>query len=88
MIPWRQRLLAFEESAEIGHDFPWQLSAGEAATVEKIVTVYTGRDVATSEPGVEAQRCLRTTRTVSEPLDGHVTDWEHLWERCPSSSTT
>jgi trehalose-phosphatase len=79
--PVAATFLAFDESAEIGHDVSVQLSAGEAATVEKIVTVYTGRDVATSEPGVEAQRCLARLGRFSELLDGHVTDWEHLWER-------
>ena len=38
--------------------------AGEAVTVEKIVTVYTGRDVATSEPAVDAERWLAPTRPV------------------------
>ena len=48
-VPATYRL--FDEDAEIGHDITVRLSAGEAVTVEKVVTVYTGRDVATSEPG-------------------------------------
>ena len=50
-------------------------------TVEKIVTVYTGRDVATSEPAVEAQRWLGRLGRFAELLDGHLTEWVHLWER-------
>jgi alpha,alpha-trehalase len=37
-------------SFEIGHDIAVELSAGQSLTVEKIVTLFTGRDVATSNP--------------------------------------
>ena len=50
-------------------------------TVEKIVTVYTGRDVATSEPAVDAERWLSRLGRFAELLDGHLTAWVHLWER-------
>jgi alpha,alpha-trehalase len=73
--------LLFDEDDEIGHDITVRLSAGEAVTVEKIVTVYTGRDVATSEPAVEAQRALTRLGRFEDLLAGHLTDWVHLWER-------
>ena len=60
---------------------PSQLSVGEAVTVEKIVTLFTGRDVATSEPAVDAQRWLGRLGGFAELLDGHLTAWTHLWER-------
>ena len=47
-VPATYRL--FNEAAEIGHDITVRLSGGDSVTVEKIVTVYTGRDVATSNP--------------------------------------
>ena len=78
-VPATYRL--FDEAAEIGHDIAVRLSVGEAVTVEKIVTVYTGRDVATSEPGVDAERGLARLGRFEELLDGHLTDWVHLWER-------
>ncbi|MGZ5397489.1 MAG: glycoside hydrolase family 65 protein, partial [Mycobacterium sp.] len=71
----------FEQDAEIGHDITVRLSVGEAVTVEKVVTVYTGRDVATSEPAVSAQRWITRLGRFAELLDGHRTDWVHLWER-------
>ena len=71
----------FEQDAEIGHDIAVRLSTGDAVTVEKVVTVYTGRDVATSEPGVDAQRGVGRLGRFNELLDGHLTDWTHLWER-------
>ena len=78
-VPATHRL--FDEAAEIGHDITVRLSVGEAVTVEKIVTVYTGRDVATSEPAVDAERLLARLGRFAELLDGHLTDWVHLWER-------
>ncbi len=78
-VPATYRL--FEGGTEIGHDIAVQISAGDVVTVEKIVTVYTGRDVATSEPAVEAQRWLPRLGRFAELLDGHVTEWVHLWER-------
>ncbi len=71
----------FDRGAEIGHDIAVQLSTGETMTVEKLVTVHTGRDVATSEPGVDAQRGLARLGRFAEVLDGHLTAWTHLWER-------
>jgi len=78
-VPATYRL--FDEAAEIGYDIPVRLSVGEALTVEKVVTLYTGRDVATSEPAVDAQRQLSRIGRFAHLLDGHLTDWVHLWER-------
>jgi alpha,alpha-trehalase len=74
-------LQLFDRDAEIGHDITVQLSTGESVTVEKVVTVCTGRDVATSEPGVDAQRWVGRLGGFAELLDGHLTAWSHLWER-------
>lgn len=71
----------FDKDAEIGHDISVRLSVGESVTVEKVVTLYTGRDVATSEPSVDAQRRLSQIDRFADLLDGHLTEWVHLWER-------
>ena len=71
----------FDDRAEIGHDIAVLLSTGETLTVEKVVTVHTGRDVATSEPAVAAERSLAALGRFDELLDGHLNEWTHLWER-------
>ncbi|MCH9732179.1 MAG: trehalose-phosphatase, partial [Actinomycetia bacterium] len=71
----------YDQPAEIGHDITVRLAAGEGVTVEKVVTVYTGRDVATSEPAVDAARWVTRLGRFDELLAGHRTDWMHLWER-------
>ncbi|HWT49844.1 MAG TPA: trehalose-phosphatase [Mycobacterium sp.] len=70
-----------DEDGEIGHDIDVELSMGETLTVEKMVTIFTGRDVATSQPADAAQRWLGGLGRFSEVLDRHVTTWSHLWER-------
>ncbi|MGB0436898.1 MAG: trehalose-phosphatase, partial [Mycobacterium sp.] len=80
-VPVPATFQLFERDAEVGHDIAVRQSIGEEVTVEKVVTVYTGRDVAISEPGVDAQRLVTRLPRFAELLAGHVTDWTHLWER-------
>lgn len=86
-IVWRDEIPVpasyhhFERAAEVGHDIAVELAIGETLTVEKVVTLYTGRDVATSEPAVDAERLLGRLGRFAELRDGHLTEWVHLWER-------
>ncbi len=45
------------------------------------MTLFTGRDIATSEPAVDAQRWLGRLGRFSHLLEGHLKAWAHLWER-------
>lgn len=65
----------------IGHDIAVGLTPGRRACLEKMVTVFTGRDPAVSEPAEAAARRLARTGTFAEVLDGHVLAWRHLWDR-------
>ena len=47
-----------DEEFEIGHKIFTELAAGQSLSVEKVVTLVTGRDVATSEPAAGAERRL------------------------------
>ncbi|HME46582.1 trehalose-phosphatase [Mycobacterium sp.] len=70
-----------ETASEIGHDIAVELAAGQSVTVEKIITIYTGRDVAIFEPAVNAQRSLSRLGHFGELLSGHRSSWSQLWER-------
>ncbi|MEP9395665.1 glycosyl hydrolase family 65 protein [Gordonia sp. VNK1] len=65
----------------IGHDIGVDLRDGEPVTLEKVVTVFTGRDPAISEPSDEAARWLDRLGRFDELLDGHVLIWGTLWDR-------
>ncbi|MFZ2174120.1 MAG: trehalose-phosphatase [Rhodococcus sp. (in: high G+C Gram-positive bacteria)] len=72
----------FEDGgSRIGHDITIDVTAGRSVTVEKMVTVFTGRDHAVSEPADEAARWLSRLGRFEELLDGHVLAWGHLWDR-------
>lgn len=70
-----------DEQFEIGHVIFTDLREGQALTVEKIVTLVTGRDVATSDPATGAERRLGRQGRFAEICDAHQLAWAQLWER-------
>jgi len=66
---------------EIGHEIVTDLKQGQTLTVEKIVTLVTGRDVATSHPATGAERWLARQGRFAEIRDAHMLAWAQLWER-------
>ncbi|MCJ7436933.1 MAG: glycoside hydrolase family 65 protein [Acidimicrobiia bacterium] len=71
-----------EAESYVGLQFAVDVEDGDEVTVEKIVSLYTSRDDAVSEPGEEA--CRRLTRWASdfdELLERHVVSWRHIWAR-------
>jgi alpha,alpha-trehalase len=70
-----------EESGLIGNDADVELTVGESVTVEKIATLFTGRDRAVSGPDDQARRELDTIDDVDTLFSRHATAWEHLWTR-------
>ncbi|WP_281180009.1 trehalose-phosphatase [Nocardia amamiensis] len=65
----------------IGHDFTADIAAGDSITLEKVVTVFTGRDHASAGPEEEAARWLDAGGGYAELFDGHAVAWERLWAR-------
>lgn len=65
----------------VGHELALELQEGDAVTLDKIVTVYTGRDPAISAPAEAAAHWLTATGDFAELLAGHTAAWEHLWDR-------
>jgi alpha,alpha-trehalase len=70
-----------DEEFEVGHEIFTELAAGQSLTVEKVVTVVTGNDVATSEPAKGAERRLSRQGRCAEIRDAHELAWAHIWER-------
>ena len=70
-----------DEDFEVGHEIYAEVTGGQPLTVEKIVTLATGRDVATSEPAAGAERRLGRQGRFADLRDAHVLAWAHLWER-------
>ncbi|MGE5695457.1 MAG: trehalose-phosphatase [Candidatus Sericytochromatia bacterium] len=70
-----------DDEFEVGHEIFGRLATGQVLTVEKVVTLVTGRDVATSEAAVGAERRLGRQGRFEEILGAHKLAWAHLWER-------
>lgn len=62
--------------------FRVEVSRGEPVRVEKVVSLYTGRDQAISEPGLAAVEAVDAAPCFAELLESHVAAWERLWSRC------
>jgi alpha,alpha-trehalase len=71
-----------QEQARIGHDIAVEIAAGQSVTLEKVITLFTGRDHGISEAGTEAERELNRLGRYAELERGHQFAWAHLWERC------
>ena len=74
-----RELITSQES--VAQEFDVELSEGESVSAEKIVSLFTSRDKAISEPCLEARKHLRRCRRLDETLQYHVLTWDHLWER-------
>lgn len=70
-----------EHEFEIGHDIFVDMAEGQSVTVEKVVALVTGRDVATSEPAAGAERRLTRQGRFRELRQEHTLAWAHIWER-------
>jgi alpha,alpha-trehalase len=65
-----------------GHDIQVGLSAGQSITLEKVTTIFTGRDTAISEPASAAQKDLDAAGRYADLHHQHARAWARLWERC------
>jgi trehalose/maltose hydrolase-like predicted phosphorylase len=50
-------------------------------TLEKIVTIYTSRDLDVTDPQSTSQTSLRDAPSFSELIDDHKQAWRNLWDR-------
>jgi alpha,alpha-trehalase len=65
-----------------GHDIQVALSRGQSVTLEKVATIFTGRDAAISEPANSAQQYLNAAGRYADLHRQHAKAWARLWEQC------
>jgi alpha,alpha-trehalase len=70
-----------QERDYIAHRFNVDVSQGRQVRIEKIVALYTSRDYACSEPGLEAGKAVAQVANFDDLLKIHVHSWSHLWRR-------
>ncbi len=69
------------EPGYIAQEFTLDAEQGIPLTVEKAVTLFTSRDHAISECGLEAREYLHHTSGFSGLLRSHANAWKHLWNK-------
>ena len=79
-IPAKPRVT--REPGYVAQELSIEMENGKAITIEKIVALYTSRDKAISESGVEACKEVERAPSFDELLERHILRWNHLWRRC------
>jgi alpha,alpha-trehalase len=68
-----------EEPRYIARDLQVEATAGRPVKIEKLVALYTSRDRAISECGLEARTAVTRAGDFGELLHAHALAWQHLW---------
>ncbi len=71
-----------QQSGYIAQEFLVQGVQNQPLKIEKIVSLYSSKDLAISEPVLEAVKAVRQAGNFDELLQSHVMQWDHLWDRC------
>lgn len=80
-VPAKAEYQVIDEHQRAGHVITASLAAGQSITLEKAVTIATGRDQATSEPATECTRRLQWIGRYHDVQQEHCTAWAQLWTR-------
>lgn len=73
-----QRLI-LKEPGYIGQELQVDLDEGQTLVVEKLATLYTSRDHAISECGLEARKAIARAGTFAAIMADHQQAWKYLW---------
>ena len=71
-----------EEPGYIAQEFFVEAAQGRPVRIEKVVTIFSSRDFAVSEPLQDAVETLGQSGGFDELLRGHALEWAHQWARC------
>jgi len=75
----RRRVI--EEPGYVGQELEVDVKEGEELVLEKVASLYTSRDHAISECGLEAHKAIARAGSFKEVMAEHVLAWKHLWRR-------
>jgi trehalose/maltose hydrolase-like predicted phosphorylase len=69
------------EPGFLAHELNLELREAHPQHVEKVVALFTSRDHAISEPGVDAARAVRSAPDADTLERTHAVHWAHVWRR-------
>ncbi|MBN1271651.1 MAG: glycoside hydrolase family 65 protein [Candidatus Aminicenantes bacterium] len=70
-----------EKKGYVARYFKMALEKGQKLRVDKIVSLYTSRDRAISDCGLEARKSIQRAPGFSVLLKSHILCWKNLWKR-------
>ncbi len=70
-----------EEPGYIAQELAVDLKQGETLVLEKLASLFTSRDPAISECGLEAKKAIGRARHFDAQMTNHVRAWQHLWSQ-------
>ncbi len=71
----------------IRQELDFNVDQHENVQIEKIVAIYTSRDMAISEPVTEACTAVGHAERFDRLCDSHRRAWHHMWHRCDLAVT-
>ncbi len=72
---------AYDRNGFVGADLSFEARAGETVRAEKVVALYTSRDMAIAEPLMEARREAGSAKGFSRLRSEQAQAWGRLWRR-------
>lgn len=66
----------------VAQDLAFEVEASCPVTVQKVVAMFSSRDPAISDPGLEAQEALGRSVKVFNLYEAHIQAWDRLWDVC------
>lgn len=79
--PMEPEIETYQRRGYIGQLMRIEVREGESYTLEKVVGIYTSRDHAISEPGVEAKKAIKRAGCFEEIFLRHTVAFKNLWNR-------
>jgi len=70
---------SIEEPGYIGQELETVLQAGHTLVLEKLASIYSSRDQAISECGLEARKALARAGNFAAVMADHTLAWKHVW---------
>lgn len=72
---------SYQAKGYVSQTFNLELLEGHEVIIEKVCSLYTSRDWATSEPGEQAKNAVIDAPSFEILLDDQIEEWNHLWSR-------
>jgi len=69
-----------DEVGYIGTELSVPVAAGDSLVINKIAVLYSSRDPAISECGLEARKAIARAKPFDQLAEDHALAWNHMWQ--------